>query len=181
MATELKVPTLGMDMEEATIVRWLVEEGAEVEKGEPVLEIDTDKTSFEIEAPAGGIIRNLRGEEGETLPVGTTLAYVATPGEVLPAPEAEAPDAPGAVEAEEVETRRESAERRTAPDSEDGQKVRASPAARRAAAEMGVPIESVRGSGPYGRVYLSDILEMEREPEAPPEPPLREASPREPS
>ena len=174
MAAELKVPTLGMDMEEATIVRWLVEEGAEVEKGEPVLEIDTDKTSFEIEAPAGGIIRNLRGEEGETLPVGTTLAYVATPGEVLPAPEAEAPDAPGAVEAEEVETRRESAERRTAPDSEDGQKVRASPAARRAAAEMGVPIESVRGSGPYGRVYLSDILEMERGAKAPLEPPLGE-------
>ena len=180
MATELKVPTLGMDMEEATIVRWLVEEGAEVEKGEPVLEIDTDKTSFEIEAPAGGTIRNLRGEEGETLPVGTTLAYLTAPGEELPLPEAEIPDgAPEDAEPEEVETPREGAARRTAPDSEDGRKVRASPAARRAAAERGVPIESVPGSGPYGRVYLSDILEMEREPAAPPEPPLREASPRE--
>src|ERR687894_334801 len=93
MAAELKVPTLGMDMEEATILRWLVEEGAEVEKGEPVLEIDTDKTSFEIEAPAGGTIRNLRGEEGETLPVGTTLAYVTAPGEEIPEPEEEAPEA----------------------------------------------------------------------------------------
>jgi pyruvate dehydrogenase E2 component (dihydrolipoamide acetyltransferase) len=175
MATELKVPTLGMDMEEATIVRWLVEEGAEVEKGEPVLEIDTDKTSFEIEAPVGGTIRNLRGEEGETLPVGTTLAYVTASGEEVPVPEAESPDeAQEEAEAEEVETRRENVERHPAPDSEDGRKVRASPAARRAAAEMGVAIESVRGSGPYGRVYLSDILEMEREPEAPPEPPLRE-------
>src|SRR5919202_6526170 len=182
MATELKVPTLGMDMEEATIVRWLVEEGAEVEKGEPVLEIDTDKTSFEIEAPAGGTIRNLRGEEGETLPVGTTLAYVTAPGEELHLPEAEIPDgAPEDAEPEEVETSREGAARRTAPDSEDGRKVRASPAARRAAAERGVPIESVPGWGPYGRVYLSDILEMEREPAAPPEPPLREPSVREPS
>src|SRR5919199_825269 len=180
MATELKVPTLGMDMEEATIVRWLVEEGAEVEKGEPVLEIDTDKTSFEIEAPAGGTIRNLRGEEGETLPVGTTLAYLTAPGEELPLPEAEIPDgAPEDAEPEEVERPREGAARRTAPDSEDGRKVRASPAARRAAAEMGVSIESVPGSGPYGRVYLSDILEMEREPAAPPEPPLREAPLRE--
>src|ERR671920_272568 len=124
MATELKVPTLGMDMEEATIVRWLVEEGAKVKKGDPVLEIDTDKTSFEVEAPADGAIRALRGDKGETLPVGATLAYVTAPAE-----------------------------------SENGRRVRASPAARRMAAEMGVPIESVSGSGPYGRVYLSDVLE----------------------
>jgi pyruvate dehydrogenase E2 component (dihydrolipoamide acetyltransferase) len=164
MATELKVPTLGMDMEEATIVRWLVEEGAEVKKGDPVLEIDTDKTSFEIEAPADGAIQALRGEQGDTLPVGATLAYVTAPGEEIPEPEEEAPaeeaqasgDAAGA-------RRRGTSEDQAVPDSEDGRRVRASPAARRAAAEMGVPIESVSGSGPYGRVYLSDVLEMETE------------------
>jgi pyruvate dehydrogenase E2 component (dihydrolipoamide acetyltransferase) len=165
MAAELKVPTLGMDMEEATIVRWLVEEGAEVEKGDPVLEIDTDKTSFEIEAPAGGTIHGLRGEEGETLPVGSTLAYVIAPGEEIPEPEEETTED---VEPEAAsDTRRQEAmKRQAAPasaDSEDGRKVRASPAARRAATEMGVPIESVSGSGPYGRVYLSDVLEMEPE------------------
>ena len=171
MAAELKVPTLGMDMEEATIVRWLVEEGAEVEKGDPVLEIDTDKTSFEIEAPAAGIIRNLKGEPGETLPVGTTLAYVTAAGEEPPAPEKDTPDAEPEAVASTAGTRsQETPERRTVPASEDGRKVRASPAARRAAAEMGVPIESVSGSGPRGRVYLSDILEMESpatEPTAP--------------
>jgi pyruvate dehydrogenase E2 component (dihydrolipoamide acetyltransferase) len=170
MATELKVPTLGMDMEEATVVRWLVEDGAEVEKGDPVLEIDTDKTSFEIEAPAGGTIRNLRGEPGETLPVGATLAYVTAAGEEAPAPEEEtaeaAPEAaPEALASTAGAGRQETSERRATQDSEDGRKVRASPAARRAAAEMGVPIESVPGSGPRGRIYLSDILEME--PEAP--------------
>jgi pyruvate dehydrogenase E2 component (dihydrolipoamide acetyltransferase) len=173
MAAELKVPTLGMDMEEATIVRWLVEEGAEVEKGEPVLEIDTDKTSFEIEAPAGGVIRGLRGEEGETLPVGTTLAYVTAPGEEVPEPEEETTeDAEPASDTKQ----RATPERRAIPDSEDGRKVRASPAARRAAAEMGVPIESVSGSGPYGRVYLSDVLETEPQAPAvePPEAVLRE-------
>src|SRR5215210_6559286 len=168
MATELKVPTLGMDMEEATIVRWLVEEGAAVKKGDPVLEIDTDKTSFEIEAPANGAIQALRGEEGDTLPVGATLAYVTAPGEEIPEPREEAPagesepkasgDAAGA-------RRRETSEDQAIPASENGRRVRASPAARRAAAEMGVPIESISGSGPYGRVYLSDVLEMEAKPE----------------
>ena len=176
MAAELKVPTLGMDMEEATIVRWLVEEGTEVEKGDPVLEIDTDKTSFEIEAPAGGFIRGLRGEKGETLPVGSTLAYVTAPGEEIPTPEEEAPEE-AKPEAITEATRQKAVERRVSAGSEDGRKVRASPAARRAAAEIGVPIESVSGSGPYGRIYLSDILEME--PEAPPADPP-EALPREP-
>ena len=178
MATELKVPTLGMDMEEATVVRWLVEDGAEVEKGDPVLEIDTDKTSFEIEAPAGGTIRNLRGEPGETLPVGTTLAYVTAAGEEPPAPQEEAPEAEPQAIASTAGTRRKETSGRSVPASEDGRKVRASPAARRAAAEMGVPIESVSGSGPSGRVYLSDILEMEPEAQAvepaPPETVTRE-------
>src|SRR3990170_3466061 len=81
MAAELKVPKLGMDMEEANILRWLVEEGAEVEKGDPVIEIDTDKVSYEVEANADGVIRGLRGEEGQTVPVGATLAFIAAPGE----------------------------------------------------------------------------------------------------
>ena len=161
MATELKVPTLGMDMEEATIVRWLVEEGAEVKKGDPVLEIDTDKTSFEIEAPSDGAIHALRGEAGDILPVGATLAYVTAPGEDFLEPQEES-------HTEEVKPERtaEVPKNQTVPasvDSEDGRRVRASPAARRAAADRGVSIENVSGSGPYGRVYLSDVLEMETE------------------
>jgi pyruvate dehydrogenase E2 component (dihydrolipoamide acetyltransferase) len=164
MATELKVPALGMDMAEATIVRWLVEEGAAVKKGDPVLEIDTDKTSFEIEAPADGAIQALRGEQGDTLPVGATLAYVTAPGEEIPEPEEEAPAEEAQASGDAAGARRPgTSEDQTVPDSEDGRRVRASPAARRAAAEMGVPIESVSGSGPYGRVYLSDVLEMETE------------------
>ena len=170
MATELKVPTLGMDMEEATIVRWLVEEGAEVRKGDPILEIDTDKTSFEIEAPTDGAIRAIRGEEGETLPVGATLAYVTAPGEEIPegpppaeAAQAEPTEAEPAAQKGARSERPQSEPAPAAADSENGRKVRASPAARRAAAQMGVSIEDVQGSGPYGRVYLSDVLDMEAE------------------
>ncbi len=164
MATELKVPKLGMDMEEANILHWIVEEGAEVEKGDPVLEIDTDKVSYEVEANADGVIRGLRGEEGETVPVGATLAYIAAPGEEFEEPEAATSAAangasptvdtplPDAAPTATEETREHRNGRRG---------VRASPAARRAAASRGLAIEDVVGSGPGGRIYLSDVLEAD--------------------
>lgn len=183
MATELKVPKLGMDMEEANILRWMVEEGAEVEKGDPVIEIDTDKVSYEVEANAGGIIRGLRGEEGETVPVGATLAYIAAPDEDWTEPDTTgtdqaATDGNGASAEEKAgppaaESRPDLAEHRNG-----GRVVRASPAARRAASQRGIEIEAIQGSGPGGRVYLSDVLESDLR-QQPPEvaPPEREVVP----
>ena len=177
MAAELKVPKLGMDMEDANILRWLVEEGAEVEKGDPVIEIDTDKVSYEVEANADGIIRGLRGEEGEAVPVGATLAFIAAPGEEWTEPDSASgeqatADGNGASPAGEtgpqaVETKPEAPENRR----NGGRVVRASPAARRAAADRGLEIEAIPGSGPGGRVYLSDVLEpdvRQQPPEAAP-------------
>ena len=166
MAIELKVPNLGMDMEEADIVRWLVQEGDEVEKGDPVLEIDTDKTSYEVEAPAGGVIRNLRGEEGETIPVGAKLAYIAAPGEEVPDPAkpSEARNGSGPTEgkvSKEDPAPRVAENKPEALHSENSRRVRVSPAARRAAAERDLPIQHVSGSGPHGRIYLSDVLETD--------------------
>ena len=186
MATELKVPKLGMDMEEANILRWLVEEGAQVEKGDPVIEIDTDKVSYEVEANADGIIRGLRGQEGETFPVGATLAYIAAPGEKFVAQEAETAASSG-----NGGPREESAltgggapppdtkSEPPAPERSDGRgAVRASPAARRAAATRGLAIESIAGSGPGGRIYLSDVLEADVR-QRPPEEALVAAPPAE--
>jgi len=165
MATELKVPKLGMDMEEANILRWLVDEGAAVEKGDPVIEIDTDKVSYEIEANADGVIRGLRGEEGETVPVGATLAFIAAPDEEFSEPEA---TVDGALPTTESTLPNEesvpSATRESSQLAEhlDGRRgVRASPAARRAAAMRGLAIGDVAGSGPGGRIYLSDVLEAD--------------------
>ena len=167
MAAELKVPTLGMDMEEATILRWLVEEGTAVEKGDPVLEIETDKTSFEIEANGDGEIRDLRGEEGETLPVGTVLAYIAAPGEEIPeheeagreVPEQESPEIGNGKAARADESIDQGPEGVSLPEPNgDRRRVRASPAARRAADERELDLEDIVGSGPHGRIYLSDVL-----------------------
>ncbi|CAN5905949.1 dihydrolipoamide acetyltransferase family protein [soil metagenome] len=171
MAAELKMPTLGMDMEEATILHWMVEEGTAVEKGDPVLEIETDKTSFEIEANGDGEIRNLRGEEGETLPVGTILAYITAPGEEVPAheePEKDSPEPPGTGNGKAMDAEgdlgRESSEVPSPEPNGDRRRVRASPAARKAAQERGVDLEDVLGTGPHGRVYLSDVLGAEVKP-----------------
>lgn len=160
MAAELKVPALGMDMEEVNIVRWLVQEGAEVEKGDPVLEIDTDKTSFEIEAPAAGVIQDLQGREGDTLPVGATLAYIGSPGEEAPAQSVQDPERePSPVD---HTTSREPREQLHTPRVNGSRRgLRASPAARRAAADRDLDLESITGSGPSGRVYLSDVLEAD--------------------
>ncbi len=172
MAAELKVPTLGMDMEEATILRWMVEEGAAVEKGDPVLEIETDKTSFEIEANSDGEIRNLRGEEGETLPVGAVLAYIAAPGEEIPQREEpqETTESGYAGKNRQSETVIEKEMKGSggvpgSPGSNGNRRrLRASPAARRAADERGLDLEDIAGSGPQGRIYLSDVLEAEVKP-----------------
>ncbi len=171
MGAELKVPKLEMDMEEANILRWMVEEGAKVEKGEPVIEIDTDKVAYEVEANADGIIRGLKGEAGETVLVGATLAYIVAPGEEVPDPEAANTvntGNGGAPTTEEStllgeEASRPAVERRPEiPDRRNGnRRVRASPAARRAAAERGLALEAVSGSGPSGRIYLSDVLEAD--------------------
>ena len=174
MATELKVPKLGMDMEEASILRWLVEEGAQVQKGDPVIEIDTDKVSYEVEANADGIISGLRGEEGETVPVGATLAYIAAPGEKFVAPEAgtgSAPEESALTNGGAAPPDMKSAPQ--APENRDGRDaVRASPAARRAAAARGLAIESIAGSGPGGRIYLSDVLEADVRQRPPEEAPV---------
>ena len=186
MAAELKVPSLGMDMEEATVLRWLVEEGTEVSKGDPVLEIETDKTSFEIEANGDGTIRDLRGEEGETLPVGAVLAYITAPGEEAPQraePQQVVKDFGNADENGHKEAPVERDARDTPeppePDGNRRRRLRASPAARRSAAERGLDLGDVAGSGPNGRIYLTDVLEADVEQEAPArEPPAPEpASP----
>ena len=177
MAAELKIPKLGMDMEEANILRWMVEEGAEVEKGDPVLEIDTDKVAYEIEATAAGTIRNLKGVAGETIKVGTTLAYIVAPGEEWQEPEAVATN--GSTSSPSVPKEKPESSKH-----KNGRRLRASPAARRAAKTRDLTLESIAGSGPGGRIYLSDVLEADvrQHPvEEAPMVPGAESAPQEPS
>lgn len=97
MAEFFKMPKLGMDMEEGIITRWLKAEGESVEKGEPIAEIETDKSSVEVESPASGIVRKLYYAEDEALPCGTPIAFIGTADDPIPEPTpAEEPEIPAA-------------------------------------------------------------------------------------
>ena len=154
MATDVIMPALGMAQETGKILRWLKAEGEEVAKGEPLMEVETDKVTVEIEAPAAGLLAGVRAPEGAEVPVGETVAVIVASGEevpangsgeVAPAAVAPAPVAP----AETVTTR---------PPAAPSRRRLASPKARRLAAERGVELDSLAaGSGPHGALVAADI------------------------
>ncbi len=85
MATMVAMPKLGMNMEEGLLIGWLVAEGAVVETGQPILEIETDKATVEIEATGDGTLARIIRREGETVPINGVLAVILAPGEEMPA------------------------------------------------------------------------------------------------
>src|SRR5881398_3197294 len=155
MATEIKLPRLGQGMESGTIVKWLKSEGDQVEKGEPLYELDTDKVTQEVEAEASGVLLKIAVSEGEA-DVGTTIAVIGEQGEEVPelgnggAPESAEGRAASA--AEQVAEARQPAQGNCA-----GARIKASPLARRIARERGIELGSLKGTGPEGRVVAEDV------------------------
>lgn len=84
MATFFPLPKLGMNQEEGEIVSWLVGEGDEVEKGQPIVEVETDKATVELEATAAGVVARILHQEGDIVPINGVLAVILAPGEELP-------------------------------------------------------------------------------------------------
>lgn len=122
MGYEFKLPDLGEGVREGEIARWLVAEGETIEEDDPLVEVQTDKTTVEIPSPAGGVVARILVSEGKLVPVGTPLVVIGE-GAVAPAPE----------------------------------KVQATPLVRRVAAELGVGLDGVRGTGPGGRITEADV------------------------
>jgi pyruvate dehydrogenase E2 component (dihydrolipoamide acetyltransferase) len=171
MATEVIMPKVDMVMDTGTFVEWLKNEGDRVEKGEPLFIVLTDKANIEIEAPASGILAGLRAKPDDVIPVTEVIGYVLEAGESLPATPAKSataaarPSATRELEAAPAEPSIPEAE------AADG-KVRATPAARRLAVELGIDLAHVPGSGARGRVHKDDVLSFAEE-----QPPLVEAKP----
>jgi pyruvate dehydrogenase E2 component (dihydrolipoamide acetyltransferase) len=159
MAAEVKLPRLGQGMEVGTVVKWLKAEGDKVEKGEPLYELDTDKVTQEVEAEAAGVLLKIAVPEGE-VPVGTTIAFIGEQGETVPdvsgngkvaAPEEPKAEEPAAAEpAPEPEPAAPVARR-------EGERIKASPLARRIAGERGIELASIAGTGPDGRIIAEDV------------------------
>jgi pyruvate dehydrogenase E2 component (dihydrolipoamide acetyltransferase) len=150
MATEIKLPRLGQGMESGTIVKWLKSEGDQVQKGEPLYELDTDKVTQEVEADASGVLLKIRIREGE-VEVGRTIAVIGEAGESVAEDEE-----PTEVKAPE-RARVTELKPRTATSSRANGRIKASPLARRIARERGIDLESVAGTGPEGRVVAEDV------------------------
>src|SRR5512137_1902600 len=159
MATEVIVPKVDMVMETGTFVEWLKNEGDRVEKGHPLFIIQTDKANIEIEAPASGILSGLQAKPDEVLPVTQVIAYILAPGEALPVKTGAGPAAAPVASPVAVQPETPAAQPEAAPPPvSDGQgKVRATPVARRLAAEVGVDLSQVVGHGSRGRVHRHDV------------------------
>ena len=140
MAYEFKLPDLGEGLTEGEIARWLVQEGQEIAEDDPLVEVQTDKTTVEIPSPAAGKVASILVEEGKVVPVGTVLVVI---GE------------DGAAPAAEEQPRAEPAPRQQA--APDSTKVRATPLVRKVAQELGVELAALEGTGPQGRITEEDV------------------------
>ncbi len=162
MATDVIMPALGMAQEKGTLLRWLKKAGEAVRKGEPLMEVETDKATVEVEAPASGVLQNVTAKEGDEIPVGRTIAVIAAPGETA-APHPSPPPQGEETKTTRKETPPQSATRdskadRPLPSGEgEGARIAASPAARRIAKETGVDLADIKGSGPEGGIVAADV------------------------
>jgi pyruvate dehydrogenase E2 component (dihydrolipoamide acetyltransferase) len=156
MATEVILPRLGQGMESGTIVRWLKSEGEEVQKGEPLFELDTDKVTQEVEAEAAGVLLKIAVAEGE-VPVGETVAFIGSEGEDVP----DVPARAAEPEERQAEPTAEPAAVPARPPATSNGRLKASPLARRLARERGIDLGSVRGTGPEGRIVAEDVERAE--------------------
>lgn len=155
MAFSVVMPALEMAQETGKLLAWRKKEGDRVSKGEPLLEIETDKAVVEIEAPADGILAGIRASEGAEIPVGQTIAWIVAPGEQPPADTVSVAPAARATSQPKSEPSHAAPTQVALPSAALSAKI--SPKARRLAKELGVDIVAIRGSGPGGEILASDV------------------------
>lgn len=158
MAHSIVMPALEMAQESGKLIAWRKKEGESIAKGEPLLEVETDKAVVEVESPADGILAGVKAHEGDVIPVGQTIAWIVQPGEKPPA------------ESEDMATGRRMEAKASAPapaapakaSAEPGPAAtaRISPKARRLAREHGIDLARVRGTGSEGEILAEDILAL---------------------
>jgi pyruvate dehydrogenase E2 component (dihydrolipoyllysine-residue acetyltransferase) len=161
MVQEIVLPQWGMEMQDATVVKWLKQEGDPVQEGEPLVELETAKIATELESIASGVVAHILVPEGATVPIRTVLAIVAAPGEQVARPSGAAPSSTVARTTAPAASSRSAAP--VAP--------QVVPAARRLAQERGIELAQVQGTGPGGRILVEDVQKaLEPRPPAAPAP-----------
>jgi pyruvate dehydrogenase E2 component (dihydrolipoamide acetyltransferase) len=165
MRYEIKMPKLGFDMETGTIVRWVKQKGDYVEAGKPVLEVETDKATIEVEALNSGLLTDILAEEGDTVPVGVAIGILDSEEgkriEALSPQEALEPSHPASESSPPTQARSSISEEKPA-ENNGGEPVAISPLARKIAKEDGVDVYGIEGTGPRGMIVKKDILKFIR-------------------
>ena len=159
MATKVLVPLLGEGVEEVTVIKWLKKEGDSVKELEPLLEVNTDKVDTEIPAPASGTVLKIMAEEGLPAKVGAVLAFIGKAGESVDVSSSQV----SSVTASKVESKVESQKSAQAPATFDMRPSTdlgfISPVVAKIAAEHGVNLQNVAGTGLNGRITKNDVLD----------------------
>ncbi len=154
---EAVIPKLDETTEAATVERWLVQEGQQVEQGQPICEVETDKALVQVEAPAAGTLRRQLIAEGTEVPPLTIVALVGDPAEPVPEVDPFARAAGGAQPAAPAAGAPAAAPTAASPPAPSSKGAVASPRARRLAEELGVDLETVTGTGPGGKITDRDV------------------------
>src|SRR5579859_6250204 len=156
MAHNIVMPALEMAQETGKLLSWRKREGETVSKGEPLLDVETDKAVVEIEAPADGILAGMKAQAGDVIPVGQTIAWIVAPGEKVP--EEKAASASGRRMDSQFAPAAAVAPSPVPAAAAPALNARVSPKARRLAREHGVDLSRVRGTGSEGEILAEDIL-----------------------
>ncbi|HEY2486592.1 MAG TPA: dihydrolipoamide acetyltransferase family protein [Candidatus Binataceae bacterium] len=170
MAIEVAMPKFGLTMHEGTVQRYFKVVGESVTVGEPLYEVETEKVLYEVEAPSAGIVAAWLVEEGATVECGVAVAVLAEPGEdlaVVTGRYADRVSSNGASMAPERLVRERAARSASVSTPAESSRRAVSPVARRLAAEMGVDLEAIEGSGPGGRVTKEDVERAAKSPQSP--------------
>jgi len=171
---DFKLPDLGEGLEEAEIVSWLVKEGQEVELNQPIVEVETEKALVQIPSPYAGVVDKLHGDVGDRVKVGATLVSIKTAAGAPEAGKRRQEVLVGYGVDEEGGGRRRrrkklgraaDAEPEPEPEPATPRKALATPPVRKLAREMGIDIDTIRGSGPDGRVTREDVMAAQEQPE----------------
>lgn len=159
MATKVLVPLLGEGVEEVTVIKWLKKEGDSVNELEPLLEVNTDKVDTEIPAPASGTVLKIVAEEGAPAKVGTVLAFIGKPGESVDSgPSSAASEKPAAAKPQAVTTEAKSSTATHQQQIANRDIGFVSPVVAKIAAEHGVNLQQVQGTGLNGRITKNDVI-----------------------
>ena len=187
MATEIRVPTLGESVSEATIGKWFKKVGDAVKADEPIVELETDKVTVEVPAPAAGTLSEITAKEGESVGLGALLGVIgegaaepAAKAEAKPAAVASASGAGSAASVKEAEKKSAEIAGDSPIEPRKGSDMPAAPSAAKAAAEAGVSTDQIQGSGKRGQVLKGDVLDASARgaPSQPAEAPTAPAAPR---